>query len=802
MGLQKYHKKRKFDVTSEPKGRKPIASKKSKALKFYIQEHHASHLHYDFRLEMEGVLRSWAVPKGPSLDPTIKRLAVAVEDHPMEYGSFEGTIPENQYGAGRVILWDHGTWKSDRDPVVSFKKGRIDFELKGERLHGRWLLVRTNRGSGSKKQWLLMKRSKDLVDEHFDAPENDNQTEVLSKREPLPDKLEPQLARLEQQTPTGDEWAHEIKLDGYRIMTRIEGKKVRLITRGGLDWSEKFASVRDAIAKLGLKNTILDGEIVVFDDDGKSDFQALQTALSEDSKSEYRYCVFDLPFLNGNNLTAWPLKRRREHLKPLIKSSNKIVRYSESIVGEGKHFFQECCKLGLEGVISKRLDSSYTSGRGETWVKSKCQNRQEFVIGGYTDSIRPGDAFASLLLGVQEKNGLRYVGKTGTGFTARSMKTLLAKFRKLARKESPFKEAPTSKGVHWVNPKLVCEVNFATWTADKHLRQASFKGLREDKQAKAVVAEKPVRRITAKTSLSKKPKNSLAGGEPIVILSHPEKILFKKAKVTKQELADYYAAIERWIMPHIENRPLTIVRCPDGASGTCFYQRHIGTMKSKYVKETVIGKNEGGDTDRKYISVDSLEGIQTLVQIGSLELHAWNTDLADTKHPREIIFDLDPGLKVTSKQIYHCAIRLKQMLEQLKLKSFVNLSGSKGLHIHVPIARKYSWDEAKSFSHSIVKMMMERYPDDYTDNIRKNEREGRIFIDYLRNGLTSTSVIPYSVRKRDDASVALPISWKELKPNFDPAGYDIRDVQKRLKKLKSDPWKGMIGLHQKLSVLD
>ncbi len=644
MGLKTYHEKRKFSETPEPKGRKAARLSRNSPgeLRYFIQEHHASHLHYDFRLEMEGVLRSWAIPKGPSNDPSIKRLAVEVEDHPLEYGLFEGVIPEKQYGAGRVILWDQGLWNSASDPVASYKKGRLDFELKGGKLHGRWLLVRTKRESGSKKQWLLIKRHDDAAVETQEATEPSNEMDVLSKREPLPKKTGPQLARLEKFTPLGNEWSHEIKLDGYRVITRIEGKKVRLLTRNGLDWTENFKSVQDAISKLGLKDTILDGEIVVFDKDGKTDFQALQNSLSANRKTELRYCIFDLLYLNGNNLLDWPISKRREHLKRLMKGSNKVLRFSESITGSGREFFQECCRLGLEGVVSKRLTSAYTSGRGDEWVKSKCENRQEFVIGGYTDSIRPGDAFASLLLGVQEKDGLRYVGKTGTGFTASSMKEILGKLRKLAQAKNPFSNSVKEKGSHWVQPMLVAEVNFATWTTGGHLRQASFKGLREDKKPADVVVEKPAER--ASKSQSSRTKN-----EPI-ILTHPDKILFKAAKITKQDLADYYTTIQKWIMPHIKDRPLTIVRCPHGAGKECFYQRHIGTMKSNYVKETIIGIKAGGDTDRKYISIDSLEGILTLVQIGSLELHAWNTTIYNANNPTELIFDLDPGSGVTKRR--------------------------------------------------------------------------------------------------------------------------------------------------------
>lgn len=801
MGLQKYHEKRKFKQTPEPRGRKPSSSKAKRGknsgwLRYYIQEHHASHLHYDFRLEMEGVLRSWAVPKGPSLDPQIKRLAVEVEDHPMEYGSFEGVIPENQYGAGHVVLWDEGRWKAEGNPVAAFKKGHIDFELKGEKLHGRWHLVRTRRSGSStsaKPQWLLFKGTDKTTSDRGAA--SDLETEVLSKKEPLPKTLAPELAKLVERTPSGEEWSHEIKLDGYRILARIEGKKVRILTRSGLDWTEKFENIRAAVQKLGLKNTILDGEVVVFDEDGKSDFQLLQNAISENRGSEMRYCVFDLPFLNGNNLTEWPLSRRRAHLKTLVKRSNKVVRFSDAIQGEGTAFFKECCKAGLEGVISKRIDSPYIEGRGDDWVKSKCENRQEFVIGGWTDSIRPGEAFASLLLGVQEKDGLRYVGKTGTGFTAASMKSLLARFRKLAGKSSPFKTSPSQKGVHWLKPSLVAEVNFASWTGEGHLRQASFQGLREDKKAAQVVKETPAKN---KKKISSKRKSSPHD----ITLTHPDRVLFKKAKITKQDLANYYETIQKKILPHIADRPLTIVRCPQGSGAQCFYQRHISPMKSPFVQETKIGKAHGGDTDRNYISIQDLNGIVSLVQLGTLEFHAWNTNIQDPAHPTEIIFDLDPGPNVDRGDIYECAIRLKKLLQKLKLKSFVNLSGSKGLHIHVPIAAKYEWESVKSFSHSIVKMMMESYPDQYTDNSRKVEREGRIFIDYLRNGFSSTSVVPYSVRNRPEATVAMPISWSDLKPDFDPMEFDIQKAITRIRRLKKDPWSGFSKLRQKISVLE
>lgn len=789
MGLQKYHSKRNFKKTTEPKGE--LASKKDH-LQFVVQEHHASTLHYDFRLEMEGVLRSWAIPKGPSNDPSVKRLAVEVEDHPVEYGKFQGVIPKGEYGAGRVVRWDRGTWKSvGNDPVAAYKKGRIDFELHGDKLKGRWLLVRTRRGSGSHKQWLLIKRH-DTADRAH-AP----QVKTLDARVKLPKKIGPHLAVLVKDAPVGDEWIHEIKFDGYRLICRIEGGKIQLLTRQGLDWTHKFKALADEIENIGLKNTILDGEVVCLNDDGVSDFSCLQNTLSKSSTGKKKaliYYVFDLLFLNGNDLRERTLLERKELLETMLREhpSKKTVRYSEHVTGQGPKFFDQCCKSGLEGMISKRAASIYVSERNEDWLKVKCENRQEFVIGGYTDPQGSRQDFGALLLGLNDKKGLKYVGKTGTGFDEATLRALKAKFKKLETDESPFYNHESAKGTHWLEPKLVAEIRFAGFTDSGSVRQGAFLGLREDKPAAKVGVEKAKKAAPAKAVRAKdvRPK-----------LTHPDKVLFRDTGYTKQDVADYYEAISDKILPFLKDRPLTLLRCPAGGDKHCFFQRHGDLGNSPFLHEIEIKEAEEKDQREPYLYIDSLEGILQLVQMGSLEFHVWNSTIAHVTKPDTIVFDLDPDKKFPWSTVVEASHEIRETLEDLGLKSFAKLSGGKGVHIQLPIEPDLDWETVKNFSHSFVKILVEKNPKLYTDNIRKEARKGKIFVDYLRNGFASTAVVAYGLRNRPGTPVAMPIAWKELTPKIKPDEFSLDDALKRLKRQKRDPWSDYWKTKQSLEIL-
>lgn len=749
MSLQKYQAKRNFRKTPEPKGR---ASHRShgRTLHFVVQEHHASTLHYDFRLEMDGVLKSWAIPKGPSLDPSIKRLAVEVEDHPLEYGKFQGVIPKGHYGAGRVIQWDKGTWHCEGDPMHSLKKGRIDFTLHGRKLHGNWMLVRTRRGSSDHAQWLLIKRR----DSESSVKK---QLGTLSRREKLPRKIGPQLASLVDKPPADDSWIHEMKFDGYRLQCRIEGTSVRFMTRQNLDWTAKFKSLKLAMEDIGLRDTILDGEVVCLDKNGISDFSCLQKTLNAEPghRRALVYYVFDLLYLNGNDLRELPLIERKKKLEEILRNhpSHRLIKYSEHIQGRGPSFFKQCCQTGLEGMVSKLVTSPYTEGRGRDWLKVKCGHRQEFVIGGFTQGKGSRAQLGALLLGVNEGKKLRYVGKVGTGFDDSTIKDLKKKFTTVETDANPFYNHRASRLVHWLKPKYVGEIEFAGWTVDGNLRHASFIGLRDDKSPKKVVDESKVLKVEK------------------VQLSHPDKVLFADTKTTKQQVADYYTHIERWILPYLKNRPLTLVRCPDGGKKACFYQRHPGPGDSSHIHRFALP--DAKSKDQPYLYIDSLQGLLSLVQMGSLEIHAWNSTIHEPYHPDQVIFDLDPAPGLAYRAVVNGAFHIKEILEELKLKSFLKLSGGKGLHIHVPILPLYEWGIIKEFSHSIVKILMERHPDLYTDNMRRHSRKGKIFIDYLRNGFAATSVVPFGLRNRPGTPVAAPIPWSRLSARLKPDAYKI-----------------------------
>lgn len=828
--LQEYHQKRNFKKTPEPEAL--FSKSKSKKTIFVVQEHHASHLHYDFRLEMDGVLKSWAVPKGPSLDPSIKRLAVEVEDHPIPYANFEGSIPTDEYGGGEVFIWDRGTWEPVGDPQKAIAKGRLEFSLKGKKLKGQWMLLRTKKSS-TKPQWLLIKRTDEyvqkgemdiaMVHDHLNPlagksksskakkalrsaytkakasvrPELAKETKKkLKKNSTKSERIcfrEPQLALLVDAPPEGESWIHETKYDGYRTQAHVDQGSVQLYTRSAQNWTRKYPTVARALEKLKVQNAVLDGEIVWIDENGRSDFQKLQNALKEKESTSILYYVFDLIRLNGEDLSSLPLIERKKKLEELLSPlKGTAVLYSEHLEGDAEQFLESSCDLSLEGIISKRKDATYASGRSDNWVKSKCQQRQEFVICGFTEGEGSRLGFGALLLGVYEEGKLRYIGRVGTGFSSDSLQSLRKKLSGLEQKKNPFHiNAPSDSRIHWVKPELIAEVTFANWTSDGILRVPVFQGLREDKEAleirreEAVHAPKSVQLTKKKISRREKlsSEKSISSGKSI---THPEKIMFAEEETTKAGIARYYEVVSQWMLPHLSSRPLSLVRCPQGTSENCFFQKHASGRISSSVHKVQIKEKTAS---REYLTVDSVEGLWALVQQGTIEMHGWNCRAEDLNHPDQIVMDLDPGPGVSWKKTVAAAFAVKKKLEQMNLKPFVKVTGGKGIHVHAPIEPIYTWEQIKEFSRSFAQEMETAQPEVYTTTAVKKERHEKIYIDFLRNAQSATAVIPYSLRAKKVSSVALPVEWSELEEIPAASFFSLEKSLQKIKKRKRDPWK-------------
>lgn len=822
MGLKEYKTKRDFTKTPEPTG---AVGRKGSALRYVIQKHDASRLHYDFRLELDGVLKSWAVPKGPSLDPGRKSLAVQVEDHPVEYGDFEGVIPKGQYGGGTVMLWDRGIWEPLEDPQAGLRRGKVHFSLEGEKLHGEWSLVRMHGKPGeSGKNWLLIKgkdryasNKKDITasaksvktsrsleqiagarDDVWDS--NAEQTGKLphAEKAAMPAKCSPQLAVLAEAAPTGTEWLHEIKFDGYRILAQIKSGKVRLFTRNGHDWTHRFPSIAKALEALKVDSAIVDGEAVVLDSDGRSDFQALQAMLKSKEKADPVFYIFDLPYCDGFDLRQSPLLERKRQLETIFKRSKPgtQIRLSEHVIGDGDAVAKQACTMSLEGIISKRIDSPYVSRRDGSWLKSKCGQRQEFVVIGYTEPQGSRAGFGSLLLGYHDdQKRLVYAGRVGTGFNDKLLAQTLTELKRLEQTKPPTHEAPPTrerKHAHWVKPTLVAEVRFTGWTRDGVLRHPAFIAFRSDKPASKIVCERPVTPAAVKPvakPTKARPKTSVSGGGPLVIegilITHPDKVLDPDSGTTKQQIAEYYVAAAEWMLPHVVGRPLALVRCPGGRAGKCFFQRNWSdTMLPS------LGKVDVGDQKKRerHVTLADLSGIIALAQMGVMEIHTWNCRNSDIESPDQIIFDLDPGPDVSWKQTIEAARHLRKTLESLNLPTFLKTSGGKGLHITVPIEPNIDWDSAKQFSQTIAKSLVEK-SDKFVANMRKDLRGGKVYIDYNRNGRSATAVAPYSTRARPGVSISMPISWEELGKLNSADHFKVETARRYLEKRKSDPWR-------------
>ena len=767
MGLHRYREMRDFARTPEPRGGKGAA--RGKQLRYYIQRHHATRLHYDFRLELEGVLKSWAVPKGPSLNPADKRLAVQTEDHPLEYGEFEGVIPEKQYGAGNVLLWDKGVWRcEDADPAAALRKGRLHFALDGEKLHGSWVLAKT------KGDWLLIKRNddeaRDDVDITAERPESVKRPPKRAKRaarSPLPQFIAPQLATLVTAPPTAGEWVYEVKHDGYRMLARISDAGVTLHTRAGNDWTAKLPHLQREIEKLGLRDTWLDGEIVVLGPEGRASFQRLQNAFDAHSDAGIVYFVFDAPFLDGKDQRRLALKERKARLEKTLRSG-AMVRFSEDLQGDAKDILDKACKLGLEGLIGKQADSVYGTGRTRSWIKLKCRARQDFVIGGYTPPKGSRSGFGAILVGTYDVHGkLHYAGKVGTGFDEERLDGLMRGFAPLKQADSPFATPPKEKGVQWLRPKLVAEIAYAERTDEGILRQGAFMGLREDMAAKTVGEEK-----------AQPPPQKL-------VISNPNRLVWPSLKIRKIDLVRYAEEVGEWFLPQLKNRPLTLVRCPAGAEKQCFYQRHLGMGASPgELKQFKRERSSKGH----YLYLDSIAGILSAVQNGAVEFHTWGATVPDAKHPDRITMDLDPDEDLPWNTLVEATRLTRTLLEKLGLRCFLKTTGGKGLHVVAPLEPKLEWDEVKQFTKQVAEFLVRARPEMFTAKIAKNSRGGKIFVDYLRNSETASAVAAFSPRARKDAGVSTPVSWDELGRKDIRKQFTVKSVPKRLKRLGADPW--------------
>jgi len=878
--LAHYQSKRDFSVTAEPRGdqSKPRVGREVKALPFVVQKHAATRLHCDFRLGLDGVLKSWAVTKGPSYYPGDKRLAVQVEDHPWEYAGFEGTIPKGQYGGGTVMVWDKGEWTPHGDAEQGLIDGELKFELRGKKLKGNWVLVRMHgpAGGSNKTNWLLIKERDRLARESSapaitdEAPNsavsgrtmeeiaeshdrvwnsaretesgagskaNTKRAEATPRSKPVgrrrglpsgtlehiprerfPGFIAPQLAQQTTSAPQGEGWMHELKLDGYRIQILIRSgdrkaannRTAKLLTRKGLDWTARMPDIAAAAARLNVESAILDGEAVALDSHGVSNFADLQAAFHEGRQRYITYFAFDLLHLNGHNLRGLPLEDRKRILQDLLRNDGvkSPLKFSEDIEADGQEFFEKACALGAEGIVSKLKSAKYTSGRSGAWLKLKCRLEQEFVVGGFTLPSKGGSGIGALLLGYYEKGKLIYAGRAGTGFTQKTHGMIRARLDRLQQKNSSFVEVPRgeSRSAIWVKPELVAEIAFSTWTHDNLVRQAAFKGLREDKPAGEVVRETAVGPTEAERS-SPAPKIAKSNGRRDgkgatemreLAITHPDKVLDPESGVTKQQLAEYYMAVAEHMIPHIADRPISVVRCPDGVGKACFFQKHVGMGLPAGVK-TISIRNKKSKESEAYLTVDSREGLLGLAQMGVLEIHPWGSRNESLETPDRIVFDLDPDAAIGWKTLAKTALDVKARLKKVGLESFVKSTGGKGLHVVAPIRPDHEWPAVKDFAHLMVVELERENPELYVTKMTKAVRKNRIYLDYLRNDREATSVAPFSPRARPGMAVAMPLAWKELDSAKAPA-FHVSDFRKWRTRLGSDPWRKMLDSKQKLRV--
>lgn len=869
--LARYRSMRDFKVTAEPSGGQAAmsTSRRSESLPFVVQKHAATRLHYDFRLAWNGVLKSWAVTKGPSDYPGDKRLAVQVEDHPIEYGSFEGTIPKGQYGGGAVMVWDYGRWEPHGDADRALADGNLKFDLHGTKLNGRWALVRmhTLDARPDKPNWLLIKERDEfavadgepIITERFQDSSLSNRTieqiakdndrvwqsnreqdkEPATPKEPVkpsrtakpwpislpslkstpkeafPGFVHPQLASQTTSPPAGENWIHELKLDGYRIQIQLRkknkpsesGLRATLLTRKGLDWTARMPEIARAAENLQVESAILDGEAVVLDDKGRTNFADLQAAFQDGDNVQLTYFAFDLLHLNGHNLRPLPLLERKELLTQLLAGlgDGSRILLSEHFEGNGQEIFAKACHLGAEGIVSKLSSAPYVADRGNTWLKSKCIQEQEFVIGGFTDPSNGGPGIGAVLVGYYDDGKLRYAGRSGTGFTQQTQRTLHKDLAKLVQSKPPFVDLPNgvSRGVRWVKPELVAQISFANWTRDNILRQAAFKGLREDKPAKEVVREcaiTPEKAQVEQTLPKVKPRlrsNSGGAATTDIPITHPNKLLDEESGMTKQMLASYYLSVAEQMLPHVAERPLSLLRCPEGSGRPCFFQKHFGSGLPKGINHIPV-LNLKTRKKEDYLTLATPEGLVGLAQLGVLEIHPWGARNDSLEKPDRIVFDIDPDEAIDWKTLTTTAKEFRTLLEKLELESYLKTTGGKGLHVVVPIRAEHEWPVVKQFAHAVVRGLEKKHPELYVTKVNKVLRKDRIYLDYLRNDRGSTAVAPFSPRARAGAPVALPLEWHELSSKTRPV-FRVADFSEWQKRLKNNPWGTMLTNKQRLS---
>ena len=814
--LAAYNAKRDFEKTPEPAGK---AESSAGGNAFIVQKHDATRLHWDLRLEVDGVMKSWAVTKGPSPDPDIKRLAVRTEDHPLSYNSFEGTIPKGEYGGGTVMLWDRGTWAPiEGKSAADIDEGHLHFCLKGERMQGEWLLIRLKPRPGEKREnWLLRK----LQDKHAEpgdvlvqreltsvatgrsmaeiAADKEGEFSLAGKKDdaflaqmqkasahtaktrrtrrksaPLPKFRKPQLATLVDDVPTGNGWMHEIKFDGYRALVAVKGEDVRVYTRSGKDWTDKFGPLVEVMADLDLPSALIDGEIVAVDAKGNPDFSTLQRVLkrghgSQGKDDALQFHAFDLLELDGEDLADLSNIERKERLEALLGSAEPPVFVADHVIGAGEKLYRQMCDAGQEGIISKTVDGRYSGSRGKRWVKVKCTRRQEFVVIGFKESSAKGRPFSSLLMAQSEGDTLFYKGNVGTGFSSDDLDDLAAKMRRIERKTPPAEvDRASARGVTWVTPKLVAEITFAEFTADGNIRHGSFLGLRGDKKASAVTPEKAEPAPTAPAEVE---------------ISSRDRVIFPDSDQTKGDLADYYAEVASIMLPHAARRPVSLVRCPQGRAKKCFFQKHDSGALGDAVHHVPIKEKDGGSED--YLWIDDARGLLQCVQMGTIEFHAWAARSSDVEAPDRMIFDLDPDERLDFEAVKDAALHIRDRLSDLGLVSFAMLSGGKGVHVVVPLSTGHDWEMHKDFARRFAEALSLAEPDRFTATMSKAKRKGKIFIDWLRNQRGSTAVLPYSARSRSGAPVAVPIAWGELKGMKDAKPFNIGDAKRLLDRATS-----------------
>ncbi len=816
--LATYRKKRNFQRTPEPAaGGEPGVG----ALRYVMQKHWARQLHYDLRLELDGAMKSWAVPKGPSFDPGEKRAAFAVEDHPIAYNTFEGEIPPGEYGAGKVMVWDRGYWLPVGDPTDGYRKGKLKFEILGHKLKGRWTLVRLHGRDGDKAPpWLLIKERDGLerpaaefsvVDEMPDSVAawpavarpmpprragrgGANLSLAAAPKAALPARLAPQLATLAEAPPTdAAQWQWELKFDGYRLLARVAGADVRLLTRRGNDWTARMPDLAQAIRQLPLRSGWLDGEVLLMDAEGRPDFQALQNAFDTSATQSLVYYVFDAPFAEGHDLRAWPLEKRREWLRSLVAGSpTDRVRFSEAFEARPTDLVAAACALGFEGVIGKRKAAGYAPRRTTDWIKLKCNHRQEFVIGGFTDPRGSRTGLGSLLLGVHDARGkLQYAGNVGTGFGTRTLAALRERLDPLITRQAPFAKPDTIPyQAHWVRPVLVAEVSFAEWTQEDRIRHSVFRGLRDDKPATAIIREEPAAMPRAKTRPTTRRGKAAPATTPALPASlhvtHPDRVIDPSTGCTKRDLVHHYPKVASVMMEHLKGRPVSLVRAPEGVKGELFFQKHLNTGALSGF-ETL---DPSLDPDHPpLLAVARMAGLASGAQMNVVEFHTWNARKDRIDRPDRMTFDLDPGKGVAWDQMLEAAHLVHVLLDELGLPAFLKTSGGKGLHVVVPIQRRYEWDDVKGFSHAVVQHLAHTIPQRFVARSGPRNRVGKIFADYLRNGFGATTVSAWSARARPGMGVSVPVAWSELNTLTSGAHWTVHNVAERLS-VGNGPWEG------------